>query len=68
MSGSVAADSDPLTPLRGGPPPACPKEQSWAPRRPSRLCYSFGGNKLCILLMVLSGADEENQPEEREKD
>ena len=53
---------------RGGRPPACPREQSRAPRRPSGLCYTFAGNKFWILLMVLSGADDGNQPEEREKD
>ncbi|CAI9156721.1 unnamed protein product [Rangifer tarandus platyrhynchus] len=52
MSGSVAADSDPLAPLREAP--SLPQRAEPGPRETKMtLCYAFGGNKVRILLMIL---------------
>ena len=46
---------------RGGPAPSLPQRAEPGPRETKRtLCYASGGNKVCILLMILLGADDRN--------
>ena len=54
---------------RGGPAPSLPQRAEPGPRETKRtLSYAFGGNKVCILLMILLGADDRNPTQNRRRE